>query len=416
MRVVIIGAGLGGLTLAHGLRTAGIDTAVYERSPRTGPAPASYGIHVDAHGNRALHACLPAENWTLYDASTVAAPDVVRFRDPSLRILTDLRPGTAAVETADPVLHRRAVRRPSLHRALLLGLDDVVRWDTTFERYIHEPDGRVRVDFTDGSHTGADLLVGADGSNSRVRSRHLPHLVRHELGILDVAGRLPLRHPAAQALPADMIDGSVNNVVPPHPGWLFASTWPAADHPDTDVLVWAYALARDAYPSAVDSFSPRRLQLWVAGRVASWDPRVADVIEAGDPATVAPVALRSMSTLPGWEPSNVTLLGDAIHNMTPMAGIGANTALRDADELRRALTGPGPTTLVERVGRYEQRMRVYANHALALSTRNARNAASVRRLPRLGFRTLLRAAGAVAPLKHAAFPVTAPATPHDSNP
>jgi 2-polyprenyl-6-methoxyphenol hydroxylase-like FAD-dependent oxidoreductase len=99
-----------------------------------------------------------------------------------------------------------------------------------------------------------------------------------------------------------------------------------------------------------------------------------------------------MPALDPWQPSPVTLLGDAIHNMTPMAGIGANTALRDADTLRRALLKPGP--LVEQVGHYEQQMRAYANQALALSTRNARNAASSAHIPRLAFRTVLRVAQA----------------------
>jgi 2-polyprenyl-6-methoxyphenol hydroxylase-like FAD-dependent oxidoreductase len=84
----------------------------------------------------------------------------------------------------------------------------------------------------------------------------------------------------------------------------------------------------------------------------------------------------------------VTLLGDAIHNMTPMAGIGANTALRDADALRASLAAPG--SVIERVGRYENTMREYANAALALSTRNARGAATTARLPRHAFRAVLR--------------------------
>ncbi len=154
----------------------------------------------------------------------------------------------------------------------------------------------------------------------------------------------------------------------------------------------------------MDSFTPEQLQRWVGDQVATWDPRLGAVVAAADPATVAPVVLRSMSTLPAWAPSTVTLLGDAIHSMTPMAGIGANTALRDADGLRRALTGPGAGTLNDRVGRYEHRMRGYANDALAVSTRNARNAASEKRLPRLAFRTLLRLADAVAPVKRAVFP------------
>lgn len=70
-----------------------------------------------------------------------------------------------------------------------------------------------------------------------------------------------------------------------------------------------------------------------------------------------------MNTLPEWGPSNVTLLGGTIHNMTPMAGIGANTALRDTGLLRRqlvtALSAEGD--LVQAVGEYEAGMRIYAN-------------------------------------------------------
>jgi 2-polyprenyl-6-methoxyphenol hydroxylase-like FAD-dependent oxidoreductase len=407
MRVIVIGGGLGGLALAHGLRAARIEVAVYERSPRTGPQPASYGIHVNGYGNRALHACLPAENWALYDQNSVRAPDVVRFRDRSMDVLTALHLSSPAA-IADPIGHRRAVRRQNLHRALLHGLDDVVNWGKTFDSYTPQPDGRVQVSFTDGTSAVGDLLVGADGSNSRVRRQYLPELVRHDLGILNVAGRLPLSHPAALALPRDLVDGSVNNVVPKDPGWLFASTWPASRRDaDDGFLVWAYAAARAAYPADVDSLAPERLQRWVAERVTGWDPRVAAVVCSSLPNSVAPVSLRSMGTLPAWRPSSVTLLGDAIHNMTPMAGIGANTALRDADELRRALSAPGPETLVERVGRYEEHMRGYANAALALSTRNARTAASTQRLPRLAFRTLLKLTDAVPPVKRVVFPATA---------
>jgi len=74
-----------------------------------------------------------------------------------------------------------------------------------------------------------------------------------------------------------------------------------------------------------------------------------------------PAALNAPLT--AWAPSDVTLLGYAIHNMTPMAGVGANTALCDADELRQALLAPGPQDLTARVGGYEERMRGYAHPA-----------------------------------------------------
>jgi hypothetical protein len=85
MRVLIIGGGLGGLTLTHGLRNSGIDVAVHERS----------------HGNRALHACLPEESWRAYDQTSVPAPNVVRFRDTDLDTLTELQL-SAPAEDAPP--------------------------------------------------------------------------------------------------------------------------------------------------------------------------------------------------------------------------------------------------------------------------------------------------------------------------
>lgn len=64
---------------------------------------------------------------------------------------------------------------------------------------------------------------------------------------------------------------------------------------------------------------------------------------------------------PAWTPSPVTLLGDAIHTMTPGRGIGANTALRDAALLCRTLTAvrDGQQPLLQAIGEYEAHMRAY---------------------------------------------------------
>ena len=87
MKVIIAGAGLGGLCLAHGLRQAGIEVQVLERRPSPADQPASYGIHLNGNGLRALRACLPPANWERLDGAAVPAPDVVRFWDQRLRTL-----------------------------------------------------------------------------------------------------------------------------------------------------------------------------------------------------------------------------------------------------------------------------------------------------------------------------------------
>lgn len=398
MRVLIIGAGLGGLTLLHGLRRAGVDAQVFERSADQGAQPASYGIHLDADGLRALHDNLPAENWKRIDAAGVPAPLIIRFHDPRRGVLATVDKRFPE-HTTDPVTKRRAISRGDLRDALLHGTEPAVHWGRTFTRYELRDDG-VRAFFDDGTHADGDLLVGADGSNSRVRHQRLPGLQRQDLGIVNIAGRAPLAGPLAAALPADLVDGGINNVVPARSGWMFSSTWAGGDGA-TRYVVWAWAAAETSYPRGVRDLDGTQLKRLVTARIEDWAAPLRALVAATDPSTITTVPLRSMPQLPDWTPARVTLLGDAIHNMTPMAGIGANTALRDAGELRRALITP--TDPVTGIGSYETAMRDYANRALKLSTRNATNAALATRANRAVFRALLRAGSRLPALQHKMF-------------
>jgi len=129
------------------------------------------------------------------------------------------------------------VSRDALREVLLDGLTGagdatgggVVRWAKAYTGYERIAGGRLRAYFADGSHTDGDLLIGADGSNSRVRRQYLPELPRLDLGVANIAGRCPLTPEIADQLPAALVDGSVNNVVPPGPGWMFVSTWGAPE-------------------------------------------------------------------------------------------------------------------------------------------------------------------------------------------
>jgi 2-polyprenyl-6-methoxyphenol hydroxylase-like FAD-dependent oxidoreductase len=415
-RIIIIGAGIGGLTLANGLHAAGLDVEVHERSQESREGLAGYGIHINADGACSLHECLPPEAWERFDAAGVPARDIVRFHDEHLQRLAVVDHDAATA--ASPVLHRRAVGRLALRDALVAGLqtaeEPIVHWGHTFDYYERLDDGRIRASFTDGTAATGDLLIGADGSNSRVRRQYLPDLNRVNLGVLNIAGRHPLTDDqCAAGLPAEVLDTSVNCVVPAGQGWIFFAAWPnpPAGHSGPDgahasgIVVWAYAAARRSYPDDIEQLTGDALQALVLDRIDGWSPALRTLVEETRGDTITPIALRSMGPLPHWGPSNVTLLGDAIHNMTPMAGIGANTALRDAALLRRTLLAASAAgrDLVEAVGQYEAGMRVYANQALKLSTRNAHSAASESRLPRLGFRTALRVANAVPPVNRAMF-------------
>ena len=76
----------------------------------------------------------------------------------------------------DPTANHYAADRATLRRLLSSGLDDVLHTGAEFVDYEVMPDGRVRADFADGRTASGDLLVGADGANSRVRRHLLPEL------------------------------------------------------------------------------------------------------------------------------------------------------------------------------------------------------------------------------------------------
>src|SRR6478752_1488024 len=74
LRVLIIGAGTGGLCLAHGLKRAGIAVAVYERDRTRADGLYGYRVGIDPDGSRALHACLPPDLYDTFVATCARAP------------------------------------------------------------------------------------------------------------------------------------------------------------------------------------------------------------------------------------------------------------------------------------------------------------------------------------------------------
>jgi 2-polyprenyl-6-methoxyphenol hydroxylase-like FAD-dependent oxidoreductase len=96
------------------------------------------------------------------------------------------------------------------------------------------------------------------------------------------------------------------------------------------------------------------------------------VFAAADATAAFPITLRSCTRIEPWPTGRVTLLGDAIHPMTPAAGAGANTALRDAARLTQALaTAPDVQRAVDALADYEAEMITYATDVVDRSLRNA---------------------------------------------
>ncbi|AWK42014.1 NAD(P)-binding protein [Photorhabdus laumondii subsp. laumondii] len=383
MHVGIIGAGIGGTCLAHGLRKHGIKVTIYERNSAASSILPGYGIHINSFGKQALQECLPAENWLAFEEASRYIGGQSRFYNERMRLLA-VHGGISPMAGKIISEQRLSISRTELKEILNKGLANTIQWNKTFVRYEHIENGGIKIFFADGSHENVDVLVGADGSNSKVRKQYLPFIERFDVGVSMIIGRARLTPALTALLPQNFRDGTPNSIVPKSPDWLFISMWraPVNIHVEASLaeidnfIVWVYVAATDSLPDNITDFSAEALCDLVQSRMISWDPSLHTLVQQSDMENISPLHLRSMPHLLPWKSSTVTLLGDAIHNMTPMTGSGANTALRDALLLTQKLASvaSGHEELVKAISDYEQQMRAYANEIVGISLRSAQNA------------------------------------------
>lgn len=354
MRVSIAGAGLGGLCLAQGLRQAGIDADVHERDPAITARFQGYRLVLDEHGLTALRGCLPPRWHPLLDAVVGDAYGERLVLDPQLTKIGELGPGRAGT-----VVDRHVLRHLLLTRL-------TVRTGAALTGYDVLADGRVEARFAAGDPVVADLLVGADGVGSAVRSVLAPRTTPTDTGVRFVIGRTPLTGQFAGLEPAfgskiagagvSLLLGAMRFRTPPKEA--AEALAPEVTLPDVrDYVRWAMILPPDG---SVGAATPQEA---VLARTEGWHPDLRALIEQSDPDNSTLLSIRVVEPRERWAPGPVTLLGDAIHATSPTGGNGANTALRDADLLRRCLT-EGRGSLLDAVGGYERQMFEYGAEAV----------------------------------------------------
>ncbi|MGH3828083.1 MAG: hypothetical protein ACRDQX_13075 [Pseudonocardiaceae bacterium] len=99
---------------------------------------------------------------------------------------------------------------------LLTGLEDIIEFSKACTHYENNPDGTVTAHFADGTTDTGDVLVAADGTNSRVRRQYLPHARLADSGLIEITGKVPLTERTSALLTPKMIDG-VSMVLAPKP-------------------------------------------------------------------------------------------------------------------------------------------------------------------------------------------------------
>ena len=325
--ILIVGAGLGGLTLARVLHVHGIEAAVFDletdRNART--QGGMLDIHTE-NGQVALH----------HAGLTDGFRALVHTGGESSRVL-DKHAAVHWEEVDDGTGDRPEVDRGQLRDLLLDSLPEgTVHWGRQVTSAASLGDGRHEVTFADGATLTTDLLVGADGAWSRIRplvSDAWPAytgLSFVESDLLDADAR----HPKEAAV--------VGN------GTLFA----LADgkgflaHRTTSGKLHIYTALRAAedWLDAIDFSDVEASKAEVLAEFEDWDQSLTALVANAD----GPLVPRRINALPvghRWDRvPGVTLLGDAAHVMSPFAGEGANLAMLDGALLGQAIAEhPGQT-------------------------------------------------------------------------
>lgn len=368
--VLIVGGGIGGLALAQGLRKHGITVAVYERDRRRDDRVDRYRLAINPAGSRSLRACLPDRHWQAFIGTAGRPGGGFGFLGTDLRTLVLVEDAVMYPDDPDPAERAYPVDRHTLRGVLLDGLDDTVHYDKAFERYELAADGRPTARFADGTSATCDVLVGADGINSRVRAQYLPTATQRDAGAVGVGLKLPLNDDTRAWLPARLAEG-MNLIVTGAPHFLFTSVFERRQPVGDDYLLCAFVARNELFPSRPERLDGPQLKAYVAGLITHWHPALRQLIDQCPPNDVSAFPFQASDRPAPWAPSRVTVLGDAVHGMPPAGGNGANTALRDAALLTRqlSLADGGHLPLLDAIGGYEAEMREYGFDAVDLALR-----------------------------------------------
>lgn len=387
MHIIIIGAGTGGLALAHALRKADVNITftVYERDRTRMDGLYGYRVGISPDGSRALAACLPTELFEIFKRTTAITPEFFNMFTEQYEELLSI--GGFSESSPDAPGAERSVSRMTLRQLLFTGLEDAIQFDKAFTHYSINADSTVTAHFKDGTQAVGNLLVGADGSNSPVRRQYLPHAVLKETGLYGITAKLPLTEETRKLLIPKVLrgvtifnaphgdscvthvmefpwdhDGNLKNNVGGNDQELIKA-WPGLNFDNTrDYIMLGFGSHGGRLPDNFMSMDGPSLHALLLERTASWHPDLHKLFQQSDPRTCFPINIRTTERLEPWQSSNITLIGDSIHTMTPGLGVGANTALLDAQILAGNLISSAQKDfdIVSAVADYEKQMHSYA--------------------------------------------------------
>ena len=351
-QVAIVGGGPGGLTLARLLQQQGAAVRVYERD-RSRHERVQGGT-LDLHNESGLAALRAAGLLDAFRAHYRPGADRLRLTGKHATVALDQH-AEAPADTFGDAAFRPEIDRGPLRDILLDSLQPgTVVWDSQLVAV--QPLGAGwQLTFQSGATATADILIGADGANSKIRPLLTPirpfysGVTIVEGTVYDAAQNAPRLHALTQGGKIFALDDAKTLVVSAK-GDGSLTFYTGCKTPET----WARA-------SGIDFANPAEVRAWFRQEFAGWD-EIWQELFANDTTRCVPRPQYCMPLTQTWPAQpNLTLLGDAAHLMPPYAGEGVNMAMLDALELSHCLTSKQFPTVQAALAHYEQHMRQRAS-------------------------------------------------------
>jgi 2-polyprenyl-6-methoxyphenol hydroxylase-like FAD-dependent oxidoreductase len=345
--IAIIGGGPGGLTLARLLQLKGANVKVYERDINKDVR--LQGGALDLHAESGLAALAKAGLMNEFKAHYRPGAELVRVVDNQAKIYSDQHTEGSSEKFGDKN-YRPEIDRGPLREILLNALQPgTVVWDSHILS-IEPTQDQWKILFQNGSTTIADIVIGADGANSKIRpfvtdiKPYWTGITMLEGAIKESAHTAPVIH---QLLKGGKIFAYGNNKT------LIVSS------KDDGSLGFATSHKSNEFwfkESRIDFKDNKQVLAWFKKEFSDWSKVWWELFEC-EKTLFIPRPQYCMPLNQKWEAKpNITLIGDAAHWMPPFAGEGVNMAMLDALQLSEALTDPALTDTRTGIANYEKQM------------------------------------------------------------
>ncbi|KAF2659753.1 FAD/NAD(P)-binding domain-containing protein [Lophiostoma macrostomum CBS 122681] len=381
--VLISGAGIAALLLARSLQRARIPYRVFERDASIVFRAQGYRLRLSPEGLDAIEAVLGPESFQkFYDNCGKTGGAGFAAIDP---LTGETLGGQHPTVSSEALTSREGkivgISRGNMRTLFMEGCEENVRWSHHVVSY-ELTDSGVRAIFADGSKSEeGSLLVAGDGVKSAVARKLSDGKIKvFDLGSRGIHGQAPTT--AFKALGEGVfrfVDETSNPA-----GKVFLITNVRPDEMNDPNVQFGWTLG--ASPRVI---KPPNEDYTIVGKpaadiakslTASWHERVKPLFDNMNEKESAfwKITCSDPEGVPEWknEP-RVTLIGDAVHAMTPAGGNGANTAVRDSALLGRLLAEAGGFK-EGLTAEYEKEMRVYGSAAVKASYGQAESSFGVK--------------------------------------